>query len=38
MKILLENWKKYLNEEKDLSSLDSWEHEDAKSYAEELIE
>ena len=38
MNILLENFKKYLNEEKDLSSLDSWEHEDAKSYAEELIE
>jgi hypothetical protein len=27
MKVLLENWRKYLNEEKDLSGLDSWEHE-----------
>lgn len=38
MKLLLENWKKYLNEEKDLSSLDSWQHEDAKAYAKELTE
>ena len=38
MKLLLENWRQYLNEEKDLSELDSWEHEDAKEYAKKLIE
>jgi len=36
MKQLIENWKRFINEEK--KSLDNWEHEDAKDYAEELIE
>ena len=38
MKVLLENWRQYLNEEKDISVIDSWEHEDAKKYAKKLIE
>lgn len=38
MKLLFENWRNYINEEVDLKSLDSWKHEDAKEYAEELIE
>ena len=38
MKLIIENWNRFLNEEKDISSLDSWEHEDAKSYAKELVE
>ena len=36
MKLLLENWRGYLNEEE--GSLENWEHEDAKAYAKELIE
>tara|TARA_R110000851_G_scaffold76568_1_gene168490 strand:- start:1013 stop:1501 length:489 start_codon:yes stop_codon:yes gene_type:complete len=36
MKLLFENWRRYLKEEK--GSVDSWEHEDAKAYAKELIE
>ena len=36
MKLLFENWRRYLKEEK--GSVDDWEHEDAKAYAKELIE
>ena len=37
MKFLLENWKRFINEQEE-PSLDNWEHQDAKAYAEELIE
>ena len=37
MKLLLENWKRFINEQEE-PSLDNWEHQDAKAYAEELIE
>ena len=36
MKLLFENWRKYLKENKE--SLEKWEHKDAKAYAETLIE
>jgi len=36
MKLLFENWRGFLKENKN--SLKQWEHEDAKAYAEELIE
>jgi len=36
MKLLFENWRKYLKENK--GSLEEWEHKDAKAYVKELIE
>jgi hypothetical protein len=37
VKIFFENWNKFLNEENE-NNLNNWQYEDAKSYAEELIE
>ena len=37
MKLLFENWRKYLNEASE-GSLDNWKHQDARSYAKELVE
>jgi len=36
MKLLFENWRQYLKEDKH--ALDNWVHEDAKSYVEQLTE
>ena len=38
MRLVLEKWKKFLNEEKELEGiLDTWEHKDAANYAKTLI-
>ena len=37
MKLLFENFRRFLNEEDSSDLLGKWEHDDAKSYAEELI-
>ena len=36
MKLLFENWRKFLIEEK--GSLENWQYKDAKAYAEKLTE
>lgn len=38
MKLILENWNKFLNEEKAKDLLSNWEHKDAADYAQELID
>ena len=38
MKLLFENWRQFLTEEKASDSLENWKHEDAKKYAQELID
>ncbi len=37
MEKLFENWRRFVNEQKD-ASLDNWEYEDAKGYAQELTD
>jgi hypothetical protein len=38
MKLIFENWKRFINEEKAADSIKNWKYDDAQHYAEYLVE